>query len=205
MVRMHAFLLSLALAAPPLATTTSPATAEATEDVRAFAWPGSSLGPRFTDGGVAMVQLGVSYRLVEWLEPEAVIGIGGHAVLPHNAHAQVIDRFSFGTRIVAPIDELRPFLWLALHHEHQAEWAAVLANPVGTTLGISAEGVAHYTGMEAGIGTALAFDIDDNPYQAMVRVNVVYLPALGGHVGSTPMNDQLALIVDVAAGLPLRF
>ena len=75
---------------------------------RLYAWPGTSVGPRFTQGGVGLVQIGVSYRLVEWLEPEAVIGIGAHAVLPTGStpieHVQVVDRFSFGARIVAPMD-----------------------------------------------------------------------------------------------------
>lgn len=200
MERMHALLLSLAVAAQTLA-----ATPPATEEVRTYAWPGSSLGPRFLDGGVGMVELGISHRLTDWLEPEAVVGIGAHALLPDGARLQVIDRFSFGARIVAPLEQLRPFLWLALHHEHQAEWASVLDNPLGTSLGISHAGVAHYTGVEVGLGSALSLPIDDNPLQAMVRVNVVYLPALGGHVGTVAMADQLALLVDVAAGLPLRF
>lgn len=197
-VAMHTILLALALAAQSSAATTA-------EPPRTYAWPGASLGPRLGHGGIGMGEIGVSYRLVDWLEPEAVIGIGAHAMLPDGARMQVIDRFSFGVRVVAPIETLRPFLWLALHHEHQAEWAAVLDNPVGTTLGISTEGVAHYTGVEGGLGTALTFHLDDNPFQAMVRVNVVYLPSLGGHVGPAALSDQLALIVDVAAGLPLRF
>jgi len=200
MARMHALFLALTLAAQTAPALVGPDAADAVP--RTYAWPGTSVGPRFTDGGVGMVEIGLSYRLVDWLEPEAVVGIGAHAVLPDGARLQVIDRFSFGTRVVAPLDGMRPFLWLALHHEHQGEWAAVLANPIGSTLGISTDGVAHYTGVEAGLGTALQFDVDDNPLQAMVRVNVVYLPALGGHVGHAAMTDQLALLVDVAGGCP---
>src|SRR5688572_24585796 len=48
---------------------------------RMYAWPGPAVGPRFTQGGGGLAQIGVSYRLVEWLEPEAVIGIGAHGVL----------------------------------------------------------------------------------------------------------------------------
>ena len=73
-------------------------------------------------------------------------------------------------------------------------------------LRISAEGVAHYTGAEAGVGTTLAVPVDGNVWKALVRVNVVYLPAMGGHVaGGVEMKDQVALLVDVAGGMPLRF
>ena len=169
---------------------------------RTYAWPGTAFGPRFTDGGVGLGEIGVSYRLADWIEPEAVIGTGVHGV----DDVQVVDRFSFGSRFVFPVDELRPFVWLALHHEHQAQWSAVMANPVGSTLGISEKGVAHYTGGEVGIGVAVPVPVDGNVFQALVRVNVVYLPAMGGHVaGGVSMHDQLALLVDVAAGVPLRF
>ncbi|HEY4222603.1 MAG TPA: hypothetical protein VGO62_14710, partial [Myxococcota bacterium] len=122
---------------------------------RTYAWPGTGFGPRFTDGGTGLGELSVSYRLADWLEPEALVGIGVHGV----TDLQVIDRFSFGVRFVLPVDELRPFLWLALHHEHQAEWSAVMTNPVGSTLGISTSGVAHYTGGEAGLGVALPIPV----------------------------------------------
>jgi hypothetical protein len=218
---MFTFALALALA-PPLAAPVvdEPAlfddlSAVTADDVpRMYAWPGTAIGPRFTQGGVGLGQIGVSYRLVEWLEPEAVIGIGAHAVLPTAStpidRVQIVDRFSFGTRIIAPMEGMRPFLWVALHHEHQAEWDAMMKNPIGSTLGVSSEGVSHYTGAEAGVGTALQFRVDDNPLQAMFRVNVVYLPALGGHVLHTDgthaaLGDQLALLVDLTAGLPLRF
>lgn len=213
--------LALALAlAPPLPVEPRPVdegtvldelTAVTPDDVpRTYAWPGTAVGPRFTQGGVGLAQIGVSYRLVEWLEPEAVIGIGMHSVLPTLESTQVVDRFSFGARIIAPMEGMRPFLWLALHHEHQAEWDAMMKNPVGSMFGVSSEGVSHYTGMEAGLGTALQFRVDDNPLQAMMRVNVVYLPALGGSVLRTDgthaaLGDQLALLVDLTAGLPLRF
>ena len=44
----------------------------------------------------------------------------------------------------------------------------------------------------------------------MLRVNVVYLPGLGGNVlhsdgTHAALGDQLALLVDLTAGLPLRF
>lgn len=181
------------------------ATLDNDKSPRTYAWPGVSVGPRFGEGGVGLGTISVSYRLVDWLEPEFLIGGGPHASLPDAKDLQVVDRFSIGARFVAPLDELRPFLWLALHHEHQAQWDAVLANPVGTIFGVSNDGVAHYTGIEGGIGTALRFPVDGNPMQAMVRVNVAYLPALGGHAGHEEMKDQLALLVDIAGGLPLSF
>ena len=164
------------------------------------------MGPRFTDGGVGLVGFGVSYRLAEFIEPEAFVGFGLHGL----DHPEVVDRFSFGVRVVAPIDDgVRPFLWLALHHEHQAAFDAIAKNPIATTLGVSAEGVAHYTGGEAGAGIALAVPVDDNVFQVQLRTNLVYLPSLGGHVagsdGDHAMHDQLALLVDVAVGLPLSF
>ena len=208
-------ILALALAlSPPVAHVDDVLVDGALAVPRMYAWPGTSVGPRFTQGGVGLVDIGVSYRLVDWLEPEAVIGFGGHAVLPTGTtpldRVQLVDRFSFGTRIVAPLEGMRPFLWLALHHEHQAEWDAVMKNPVGSTLGVSSEGVSHYTGAEAGVGTAVQFLVDDNPLQAMLRVNVVYLPGLGGNVlhsdgTHAALGDQLALLVDLTAGLPLRF
>jgi hypothetical protein len=179
---------------------------------RAWAWPGTSFGPRFTEGGVGLASLGFSYRLHENLEPEAFLGLGAHASLvPALAGGgfEIIDRFSFGTRLVFPVgddvEEARPFLWLAIHHEHQAPWAAVLENPIGTTLGVSARGVAHYTGAEAGMGIALPFRVDRTLVQAMLRINVVYLPGWGGRVGDALLRDQVAVLADLAAGLPLTF
>lgn len=178
------------------------------EPPRLWAWPTVSAGPRFTDGGTALVGLGFSYRFADYLEPEAFIGFGLHGI----DNPEVIDRFSFGLRIVAPIDDdVRPFLWLALHHEHQAAFDAVAKNPIAATLGVSAEGVAHYTGAEAGGGIALAVPVDDNVFQVQVRTNLVWLPSLGGHVAATDgehdhaMHDQLALLVDLSVGLPLQF
>jgi hypothetical protein len=188
------------------ASQTTSAPVDVVETPKTYAWPGTGFGPRFTDGGTGLGEIGISYRLNDWIEPEAVVGMGLHGV----SDVQVIDRFSFGARFVLPVDELRPFLWTALHHEHQAQWSAVLSNPVGSTLGISATGVAHYTGAEVGLGASLPFTVEKNVYQAMVRVNLVYLPSFGGMVAgaggmSMPMHDQYALMVDVAAGLPLRF
>ncbi len=197
------FALALASVSPNPPVVDDGAPAGGVDDVvRTYAWPGTSVGPRFTDGGTALGSLGISYRLNDWIEPEAFVGMGLHGF----DDIQVIDRFSFGSRFVLPVDGLRPFLWLALHHEHQAQWGAVLKNPVGASLGISAVGVAHYTGAEAGVGVAVPVPIDGNPFQALVRVNVVYLPAFGGEVaGGAQMKDQLALLVDIAGGVPLRF
>src|SRR5690349_17160086 len=83
---------------------------------RTYLWPGASIGPRFGQGGVGLVEASISYRFTDWLEPEFLAAIGPHASLPDAKDFQIVDRFSFGTRIVAPLEELRPFLWLAVHH-----------------------------------------------------------------------------------------
>lgn len=78
---------------------------------------------------------------------------------------------------LVPFEHVRPFLWLALHHEHQAQRSAILRDPIATTLGLSTDGVAHKTGADAALRTDLRVPIDDTPVIASLRIGAIALPS----------------------------
>jgi hypothetical protein len=170
---------------------------------RTWLWPGAAMASRLGSGGQAAVQLALSFRLTPFVEPEALMSFGGYLDPAQMAHFptgfEIVDRFSFGTRLLWPISNVRPFVWLALRHEHQAASAAWLSAPIPTTLGFSETGVVHKTGAELAVGTDLLAFVDDNPMLASIRVGVVALPSFGSYAH----GDQVGLFADVAAGLPL--
>jgi hypothetical protein len=174
------------------------------EEAKLVVSTGAAVGHRLQDGGLGIGQLSLSFALHEHIEPEVVVGLGGHAALSKEPRlaldrVQMVQRFSFGTRIIAPVDGAKPFLWLALHHGHEVPWAELAKNPVGTTLSTTDAGVAHLTGAEAGLGFALPFSIDRQRLELMLRTSAVVLPSFTSGDGL----NRLFLLADLSLGAPV--
>jgi hypothetical protein len=189
-----------------LLASTTPQTVDVQSEKILVLSTGSAIGHRLTDGALGLGQLSLSFALHPNIEPEVVVGLGGHAALPDKLEfavqrPQMIQRFSFGTRFIAPVDEGKPFLWLALHHGHEVEWANLVKDPVGTTLSTTDSGVAHLTGGEAGLGVALPVNIETTKVELMMRVSTVVLPAFASGDGL----DRVFLLADLSLGAPISF
>jgi hypothetical protein len=209
LTRMHAllpFALVAQVTAPVDAVVPAVEPVDEPAVARAVLWPGVSLHTRLDDGGAGAGQIALSYRLVDWFAPELLASVGGYTSLaPLEKGAapsfQLVDRFSIGARFIYPIDGIEPFVWTALHHEHQTELSALQREPIAATFGLSHAGVEHKTGGEVAVGVAIPVVIDRTTTFAMTRVGAVALPSYG----AAGVKDEFALFVDVAAGLPLLF
>lgn len=204
---MHAFLIVMALTAAQVNRDVGVEREARDEVPRAVLWPTVSASTRFDEGATGAAQLALSYRVADWLAPELLASFGGYAAPPTSAgvvpRVELVDRFSIGTRLIAPfaeLDGIEPFVWVALHHEHQTQLAAIERQPIAATFGLSSAGVVHKTGAEVAVGVALPIDVDRTRTFASGRVGVAALPSFG----AAGQHDELALFVDVGAGLPLR-
>ena len=120
--------------------------------------------------------------------------------------SSALARFMSATATWAPsrantIDIARPFLWIALHHEHQTSLAALKREPVAAIFGLSHVGVVHLTGAEAAMGMSIPIAWDNAHFELFTRAGVVALPSFGAHGA----RDQVALFMDIGTGLPLSF
>ena len=146
------------------------------------------------------VELSASYRINDVFEPEILVGTG--VVL--GEQSDYTQRFSFGLRVIAPLEVVEPFLWVGFSHFHEVAGARALKAPIAALLSLSDAGTIHRSGGEIGLGliVPLASELGRPGHQVklILRGGAMFLPGFAG--GGA---DHLYSFGSVALSLPIDF
>ncbi len=113
----------------------------------------NTLGGAHSGGGPGGAgSLGVTYRILPWLQPELSVGAGALSAAP----VDFFNRIVFGVRLNLPREGVQPYLWLAAPHIHEVSLEKAAADPVGAVLSLSRT-VTHRQSLEAGLGINVPF------------------------------------------------
>ena len=149
---MFHVLVVLSAVASQLQVDSSPLAVEAPPKWEIYFGATGGVRPDAPGGGGAGV-LGINRRVTSWLRPELVVGLGGYS-----GPAQLVTVIRIGARLEWPGEaRLKPYLWLAFAHNHEVAFESAKANPVGSALGLSEDGVDHRSGLDTGLG--VSFDL----------------------------------------------
>lgn len=132
---------------------------------------------------------GVNRVVTNWLRAEILVGVGAW-----DGPVDILTLFRIGARLEWPSESrFRPYLWVALAHNHEAGWDFVKANPLPTVLGLSEAGVNHRTGIDTGLG--FSYELrgrKGSPFSGRVSVRASVSHLLG--VGPPRYVDLTTLV-----------